>query len=218
MARTARTTAIDLTTAQELTAGRIERLTCPAGKPQAFLRDTKAPGLRVRVTPPGAKAFIFEAKLHRATLRQTIGDVRAWTIEAARAEANRLRVLIDGGRDPRELQREQEAAAVARKAVEKAHAVTVQEAWDAYIEERRHLWSERYYQDRLRKAKAGVGHINCRFSKRGPVHLTFTSRQRRATRGAEQLSIAICRHGAHWRGGVRLASRARDQEAVCVQW
>ena len=56
MARTARTIAVDLSTPQELTAGRIERLTCPDGSPQAYLRDTKAPGLRVRVTPSGAKA------------------------------------------------------------------------------------------------------------------------------------------------------------------
>jgi len=76
MARTARTIAVDFSTPQELTAGRIERLTCPNGRPQAFLRDTKAPGLRVRGTPSGAKAFIFEANLHQA-----IGNVRSWSIE-----------------------------------------------------------------------------------------------------------------------------------------
>jgi integrase len=155
MARQAKTTAVDLTTPQELTAGRIERLTCPQGKPQAFLRDTKAPGLRVRVTPSGAKAFIFEAKLHRDTIRQTIGDVRVWTIEDARAEANRLRVLVDSGTDPRDLRREQAAAADARKAAEKAKDILVREAWDAYIEERRHLWSESHYLDHMRKAKPG---------------------------------------------------------------
>jgi hypothetical protein len=155
MARTPKTTAIDLTTAQELTAGRIERLTCPAGKPQAFLRDRKAPSLRVRVTPSGAKAFIFEAKLQGETIRQTIGDVRAWSIEAARAEANRLRVLVDAGTDPRALRRQQEAAVEARRAAEKSHAVTVREAWEAYVEERRHLWTERYWHDHFTIAKGG---------------------------------------------------------------
>src|SRR5262245_57593143 len=81
MARTASTTPVDLTTAHELTAGRIERLTCPPGKCQAFLRDTKAPALRVRVTRSGFKAFIFEAKLRGKSIRLTIGDVRAWSIE-----------------------------------------------------------------------------------------------------------------------------------------
>jgi integrase len=155
MARTAKTTAVDLSAPQELTAGRIERLTCPAGRTQAFLRDTKAPGLRVRVTPSGAKAFIFEAKLHRETIRQTIGDVRAWTIEDARTEANRLRVLVDSGTDPRDLRREQAAAAQARKAAENAREILVREAWETYVEERRHLWSESHYLDHIRKAKAG---------------------------------------------------------------
>lgn len=70
MARTSATTAPDLTQAHELTAGMIERLTCPAGKGQAFLRDTKAPGLRVRVTAAGAKSYVFEAKLNRQTDRR----------------------------------------------------------------------------------------------------------------------------------------------------
>lgn len=155
MARTGKTTATDLSAPQELTAGRIERLTCPVGKSQAFLRDTKAPGLRVRVTASGAKAFIFETKLNRETIRHTIGDVRTWSIDAARTEANRLRIMVDGGKDPRELQREQAAAALARRSVEKAQAITVREAWSVYIEERRHLWSESHYQAHIHKVKAG---------------------------------------------------------------
>lgn len=49
------------------------------GKTQAFLRDRKAPTLRVRVTHDGVKSFVFEAKLDRQTIRRTIGDVRSWT-------------------------------------------------------------------------------------------------------------------------------------------
>ena len=96
MGRPLKTASVDLTAAQDLTAGLIERMTCPEGKSQAFLRDRKAPTLRVRVTAGGAKAFVFEAKLDRQTIRRTIGDIRSWTIEAARGEANRLRVLVDG--------------------------------------------------------------------------------------------------------------------------
>ena len=115
MARPSNSQAPDLTQAADLTAGLIARLACPAGKVQVFLRDAKAPGLRVRATPPsakspdGVKAFVFEAKLNRQTIRRTIGDVRAWTIEDARKEANRLRVTLDGGEDPRELERQQAA-------------------------------------------------------------------------------------------------------------
>ena len=141
--------------AHDLTAGLIERLTCPAGKLQTFLRDTKAPGLRVRATAAGAKSFVFEAKLNRQTIRRTIGDVRAWSIEAARNEANRLRVTLDGGTDPREVQRQQEATKAAERAAAAAYAVTVGEAWDRYLAERRPFWGELNYRDHLRMAQAG---------------------------------------------------------------
>jgi hypothetical protein len=64
MARPSKSTPLDLTQTHDLTLGTIERLTCPEGKPQAFLRDSKAPALRLRVTPAGAKSFVFEAKLN----------------------------------------------------------------------------------------------------------------------------------------------------------
>lgn len=117
MARPKKDAAIDLSEAQDLTAGLIDRLTCRTDiKAQAFLRDTKAPGLRVRVTNTGAKSFVFEAKLNRQTIRRTIGDVRAWTIEAARTEANRLRVSLDAGSDPRVVERQHHAAQAAEMA------------------------------------------------------------------------------------------------------
>jgi hypothetical protein len=109
MARPPKNQTPDTTQAIELTTGAIDRLVCPAGKTQAFLRDSKAPGLRVRVTAAGAKSFVFEAKLNRQTIRRTIGDVRAWKIDDARASANAMRVTLDRGDDPRELQRQQDA-------------------------------------------------------------------------------------------------------------
>lgn len=160
MARPSKTAAIDLTQPQELTAGLIERLQCPPGKPQAFLRDSKAPTLRVRVTPSGAKAFVFEAKLNRDTVRRTIGDVRSWSIEKARAEANRLRVLVDSGQDPREIERQQEAERQARKAAAAAVAVTVDEAWTAYLAERKPQWGARHYADHVALARAGGERAN----------------------------------------------------------
>lgn len=141
--------------ARELTAGVIERLQCPPGKSQAFLRDRKSPSLRVRVTASGAKSFVFESKLNRTNIRRTIGDVRSWTIEAARAEANRLRVELDGGNDPRELERERLEARAAKAAQKVAQAVTVGEAWSAYIEARRPRWGDLHYRDHIAKAKAG---------------------------------------------------------------
>ena len=162
MARPKKTDTPDLAQAQDLTAGTIERLTCPAGKLQVFMRDAKAPGLRVRVTAAGAKSFVFEAKLNRQTIRRTIGDVRAWSIEAARTEANRLRVMFDSGTDPREVERQQEADKAAQTAAVIAQAeaatiasVTVGEVWAVYLAERRPYWGDLHYADHIRFAKAG---------------------------------------------------------------
>ena len=159
MARPRKTDLPDLAQACDLTAGAIERLACPAGRAQAFLRDAKAPGLRVRVTAAGAKAFVFEAKLDRQTIRRTIGDVRAWTIDDARIEANRLRVTLDQGQDPRELERAAKAARAAHAAQASADALTVGEAWARYVElgrpKRKDAWKPRYVADMAKMTAAG---------------------------------------------------------------
>ncbi len=162
MARPKKTDAPDLNESHELTAGLIERLTCPAGKLQAFMRDAKAPGLRVRVTAAGSKSYVFEAKLNRQTIRRTIGDVRAWSIEAARNEANRLRVTLDAGTDPREVERDRLAAAIEKKAAaavqveaDKVAALTVAEVWSVYLAERRPKWGDMHHADHIRFTKAG---------------------------------------------------------------
>ena len=155
MARPKKTDAPDLSEAQDLTAGLIERLTCPADKLQAFMRDTKAPGLRVRVTAAGAKSYVFEAKLNRQTIRRTIGDVRAWSIEAARNEANRLRVTLDSGTDPREVERQQKADRAVKASAAAAYAVTMAEVWAVYLAERRPHWGTLHYADHIRLGKAG---------------------------------------------------------------
>lgn len=155
MARPKEDAEIDLSVPHDLTAGLIARLRCPEGKAQAFLRDRKSPALRVRVTPSGAKSYVIEAKLDRKTIRSTIGDVRSWTIEAARAEANQLRVQIDGGDDPRELERRRKAEKIERERAEAARAVLVSDAWATYLEDRRPRWGDLHYRDHVAKAKAG---------------------------------------------------------------
>ena len=166
MARRSKSEVVDLTQAQELTAGLIDALTCPDGKTQAFMRDAKAPALRVRVTAGGAKSYVFERKLNRQTVRKTIGDVRDWTIAGARAEASRLGVMLDSGTDPREVERQKLADAAARKAQAEAeaqeaqaHALTVAEVWPRYMAEgkpkRKVAWKPRYRADLMKAAAAG---------------------------------------------------------------
>lgn len=79
---------------------------------------------------------MFEAKLGRQTIRRTIGDVRSWSIKAARAEANRQRVLIDKGTDPRELERQQQQARQVKANSDATQARTVAQVCAEYVEAR----------------------------------------------------------------------------------
>ena len=139
---------------ERLTPDRIRRFTCPKDKSQTFLWDTEAPRLAVRATA-GAKSFVFESKLNRRTLRVTIGDVRAWNIDDARAEARRLQTIVDQGIDPREQKAERIAASEARREEARRIEAPALEAWNAYLAARRPKWGERSYEDHLNLSKAG---------------------------------------------------------------
>jgi integrase len=86
-----------------ITAQRIDRLTCPPGKSQAFLRDDRTPGLSVRVTPTGRKSFVFEGRVSGSSsaTRITIGDCRVLSLEAARTKAKELAADAANGVDIR---------------------------------------------------------------------------------------------------------------------
>ncbi|QUV86547.1 site-specific integrase [Chloracidobacterium aggregatum] len=142
-------------TRARLTAGRVQSFTCPEGKEQAFLRDSEVPGLALRVTAAGNRAYVFEGKLNRRTLRLTIGSPAHWTIETARARARELASLVDRGLDPRaELEKQRQEAEAARTRREAAEVCAL-EVWHAYCHERRDVWGERHYLDHLRIAAPG---------------------------------------------------------------
>ena len=136
----------------KLTAGRIRDLSCESG--QAFLWDSEAPGMAVRVTP-GAKVFIHQGKLAGKTVRVKIGDVRQWDIENAREEARRIGSLLSRGIDPRNDKEEREQASNSKRANNQRRKTTVGEVWPAYVEARRHGWSQRHLADHLNLAQLG---------------------------------------------------------------
>lgn len=151
-----------------LTAGRIRELVCKPGVTQSFLWDSESPGLGVRVTEAGAKAFVFQGKLNGKAIRITIGDVRVWGINesrdretkevivpGAREEARRLQALIDQGHDPRQAKAARVAEAEAKHEEERRQGVMVSEAWRVYLEARKPKWGERHYQNHVALAKAG---------------------------------------------------------------
>lgn len=145
---------------ENFTVGKIEKFTCPPGKKQEIYWDTKAPGLCCRVTP-GAKSYVFESRLFGKTIRITIGDVRTWPLDgpsgtpSARAEATRLKTLINQGIDPRqqkiELQKKaEELAAEAVYRNEKAINI-----WRTYIDARKVKWSASHLADHEKVIQEG---------------------------------------------------------------
>ncbi len=143
-----------------LTAGRVADFTCPHGKSQAFLWDTDTPALALRVTPTGRKTYVFESRLHGSTIRVTIGTAAEWSLEAARTRAQALKMMVDSGTDPREVERQQQAEREAQQAAAAVQSMTVGEAWTVYLADRRQHWGERHYQDHEKLARAGGATAN----------------------------------------------------------
>lgn len=147
----------------KLTAGRIEQFKVEPGKAQAFLWDSDSPGLGLRTTASGAKSYIFQAKLGQQTIRVTIGDPRSWDIPDARAEARKLKVLVDSGLDPRKLKADElaakEATLLAERANQAREAVTLADVWPEYIADRIATreggWSESHIEAHRAMMQAG---------------------------------------------------------------
>lgn len=148
------------------TAGRIEAFKCETGKNQSFLWDTKAHGLGLRVTANNARTYIFQAKLNGETIRMSIGSQSAWKIDDAQAEARRLQVLIESGKDPRQVKADELAEANAMKEAKTAkeraaiiqqrrELVTLADVWPAYLENRKPHWGDGHYENHIKLAATG---------------------------------------------------------------
>ena len=137
---------------ENFTAGRVAEFTCPAGKHQSIYWDGKQPGLGLRVTAKGARAYVFQAWIDGGSVRVTIGHPDVWPLETiwttdretgqrvelqrgARQEAARLKALVDSGVNPAEHRREQAAEKVRRKAAaDSLKEKTVAALCTAYID------------------------------------------------------------------------------------
>lgn len=152
------------------TIPKIEAFACPAEKLQAFLWDADTPGLGLRVTANRAKAYIFQSRFQGKPLRMTIGSPDVWPLSnrtdragpgakvlrpGVREEARRLQSLVDSGRDPRVVAAEISAADVATRDAQRRQAVTVGEAWAAYLADRKPHWGARHYADHEALSHAG---------------------------------------------------------------
>jgi integrase len=140
---------------ENFTVDRVAGFKCQAGKRQTIFWDGKTPGLGLRVTPAGAKSYIFETKLHGRTLRTTIGDARTWTIREAQDEATSLKAITDKGVDPRRLRAEQQAEAERARSDAKRRAMLVSDAWGDYVKARSGTWGDRHRADHVALTQVG---------------------------------------------------------------
>ena len=130
-----------------LTPSRITDYRCEPGKTQSFLWDSKSRCLALRATQSGAKAFVCQAKLHGKDIRMTLGSSADWTILDARESANRFKVTVDQGVDPRGLAAEAKLALQTADAEKEARKVTARTAWDAYLKAPHPKWGATHRQD-----------------------------------------------------------------------
>jgi integrase len=138
----------------KLTTGRIEKFHCPEDKEQAFLWCDEVSGLGIRATAgSNRKRYIFQAKVKGKSMRVTIGDAGAWSIAQAQAEARKLQIMIDEGKDPRQVEADEEVANRAKAAAAELQklreSVTLRVAWGEYLAARKPYWSERHYRDHI---------------------------------------------------------------------
>jgi integrase len=138
-----------------LTAGRVADYQCELGKSQSFLWDAKTHCLALRVTAHGAKAYICQAKLHGKDIRLTLGSPGSWTIHDAREAANRFKVTVDQGIDPRVQAAEAESAAAAAAADKAARRLIARTAWDAYLKAPHQKWGAIHRKDHQIAAQEG---------------------------------------------------------------
>ncbi|WP_295431127.1 integrase family protein [uncultured Thiodictyon sp.] len=132
---------------------------------EGWLRDTET-HLSVRARPSGAKTYFFRSTLAYRDIKMTIGEVGAVALPDARTKAQLWQGMIEDGRDPREVLKEQEqehAAATAAKlaAAQAADRETSRreapalDAWTAYVQARRPRWGEHIRFDHERVSCEG---------------------------------------------------------------
>ena len=135
-----------------LTTNRIATLRCPQGKKQAFLWDSEVPGLAVRVTATGTKAFVAQGEFHGKTKRKTLS---ATDLDAAREEGRGWLGKVAQGIDPQLDKKREEQARAEEEARMVAANATVGVAWEDYLRDRTTRWSARHLLDHRKLSQAG---------------------------------------------------------------
>ncbi|RRQ20417.1 site-specific integrase [Guyparkeria sp. SCN-R1] len=131
------------------TPSRLRSVSCPDDRDEVFVRDTDTSDLCFRVRERnGARVerFMFLCRMKGKLVRITIGDPERWLLSEARAEARRLRALVDRGIDPRLDKQEQQEANERKWAQMERERVTLADVWSEYVDARRGDWSDHHLE------------------------------------------------------------------------
>ena len=79
------------------TAARVAAFKAPTDREQAFLWDTLALGLGLRVKRGGSPVYVYQAQFDGRTVRLTIGKPAVWTLPEAREKARTFQKEIAEG-------------------------------------------------------------------------------------------------------------------------
>lgn len=144
---------------ERFTSDRVSDYKCESGTGQSFFWDSGAPGLGLRVTDTGYKAYIFQSRVGDNSFRLTIGDIKVWTINAAQKEARRLQTLCDAGMDPR-LEKKKNLLEVTNAKIQvNNQQLIVRTVWDRYVEVHKLIWGSHHLNDHYKVAhEGGVPH------------------------------------------------------------
>lgn len=166
MAKPSKNAVIDYAISHNLSAGLLERASCPADKPFVLLKDAAIKGLRLRITQAGGKHWQFEARIKGRLFTRSIGAWPALPIGEAQKVAVQFRAAATQGIDPRAMEHEEQERLKALKLAEtkeqeakrqqdEREAVTFGQAWAAYIAERKPRWGALSLRDHVAMIDAG---------------------------------------------------------------
>ncbi len=129
---------------------------------QVLYWDTGLPGFGLRVGRK-TKAFFAEAKIHRKTIRYTIGTSRRMTPEVARQEAKAILQDMERGIDPRKSRQPIPTLSDAYEAFKKSRQLAVRTVYDydRFLEKYFHSWRFRPINEITQQA-VGAKHLEIR--------------------------------------------------------
>jgi integrase len=136
------------------TAEAVRKFNCPDNKAEAYLWDTRTPGLGIRAKASGNRSYVFQGTVNGSTRRSRIGSVDDYDIEQARTEAKKLGVLASQNISPAKVKRENAAAERAEEQEMKRASVTLGLIWSEYVEANKGDWGAKHYRDHLRAVQA----------------------------------------------------------------